>query len=1022
MKWFTTPALLAAAVFSAAVVIPFLPAAKEQPNIFVLEARVASPIAGLIKVYYDIGAGYNETDASEQILNASPEPQTYRFPLPMARYRSLRFDPINGPGKVIIDGPLQITSESGRVIRKLNFSDLVSLHQIESRREVNGRLEVTPVPYANDPQLGVAFSTALTLEVTATEVVESLFTRAWRVFAALLILLWLLDRLTGVPNAVVKTGLWLKARPRRAVLLVAAAAVTLSAYPVVFMGKSFVSPNFGTTLLYEAHPTLPGYTSGVTSSPNGSDVGAALWQHVPYSFMQRRALAHGEMPLWNRYTLTGTPLLAQAQSMFGDPLHFFVILFDGASWAWDLKYLVSKWLFAAGLGWLVLAIVGHRPSAWIVTLAAPFVGFYLYRINHAAIFAVGYAPWVLYSWVQLGQAVGRRAGALWLGGLFLSNFALMNSGAAKEAYLLLLQMNLAGAVVVLVGRGSWAVKGVKCAGAAWAGALLLLITAPLWTTFLQALRAAYTVSSNPAADQIQPSLLLGAFDEIFFRPLSRGEVVFNPALNLLLLLGVLYFLATLRQHFADRTVMALAIVAAGLLAVVFGLVPPFWIWKVPLLATVGHIENCCLCGLLVLLPVLAGCGFRTAAARLRTPEGRGDLVIGAVLLVALVAAWIGFRQAAHRAVFGPGTIISVVPSGQVIPVRPFIWGYLAALMVACGALAIMARRGLRGASWGAGSVIMATTCAVVLLWRHGMHSPALGFENYILQPPARANFQATSPAIEFVLAKHRAEPGRVYGLHGNVTPGWNARYGLEAIHGADGLQNKWVRNLIDVSPVKWTSSWRLYLASTDVGKARPFLDMLNVRHYLDLPGNPPVSGPALSLVKNADLNVYESASAWPRAFFTDAVTTYEQPADLMAKILAGDGRPLAAIQVGEWAANPALTRLPTDMAARNIIPATHYELAENSTSFDVHATSPGLVVLEEAWWPDMFKVAISGRAAPILRVNHAFRGVLIEAAGDFRVTFFYWPRKFTRSLILSAVGAGLLGLSLVIALRPYRPR
>jgi hypothetical protein len=88
----------------------------------------------------------------------------------------------------------------------------------------------------------------------------------------------------------------------------------------------------------------------------GADVGAMMWAHLPYSVVQHRALAGGELPLWNRYNSLGSPLLGQGQSMLGDPLHLWVVLCKGAAWAWDIKFLVAKWLFSTGLGLIVLYI------------------------------------------------------------------------------------------------------------------------------------------------------------------------------------------------------------------------------------------------------------------------------------------------------------------------------------------------------------------------------------------------------------------------------------------------------------------------------------------------------------------------------------------------------------------------------------------------------------------------------------------------------------------------------------------
>ena len=43
-----------------------------------------------------------------------------------------------------------------------------------------------------------------------------------------------------------------------------------------------------------------------------------------------------------------------------------------------------------------------------------------------------------------------------------------------------------------------------------------------------------------------------------------------------------------------------------------------------------------------------------------------------------------------------------------------------------------------------------------------------------------------------------------------------------------------------------------------------------------------------------------------------------------------------------------------------------------------------------------------------VKVNHAFKGVAIPAAGRHEVTFAYWPRHFTTALWLGAAGLGAL--------------
>jgi hypothetical protein len=314
--------------------------------------------------------------------------------------------------------------------------------------------------------------------------------------------------------------------------------------------------------------------------------------------------------------------------------------------------------------------------------------------------------------------------------------------------------------------------------------------------------------------------------------------------------------------------------------------------------------------------------------------------------------------------------------------------------------------------------LLIALCGLALVWRTGLHASAVGFDDYVSRPTVRANFHARSPAVELVRATQKAEPTRGFGLNSNFFPVWTATYALEGIHGPDALVNPYMRELVgDLPGVTRIWDWRLYVESPQAGIARPFLDALNVRYYFDLQSDQGLLGKVLKLVKVADLDVYESSTVWPRAFFSNQIEVYDQPAEFVGKIKTGDGRPFAAVQRDVLAGESALAALGREYNGRTITAATNYRLTENTTAFDIRASGPGVVVLNEAFWPGDFRAAINERRAPVLRLNHAFKGVVVPAAGDYRITFRYLPRKFPRNLMLCGIGAGLLGLSFFFALR-----
>jgi uncharacterized membrane protein YfhO len=63
-----------------------------------------------------------------------------------------------------------------------------------------------------------------------------------------------------------------------------------------------------------------------------------------------------------------------------------------------------------------------------------------------------------------------------------------------------------------------------------------------------------------------------------------------------------------------------------------------------------------------------------------------------------------------------------------------------------------------------------------------------------------------------------------------------------------------------------------------------------------------------------------------------------------------------------------------------------------------------VAVLLESWFPEDFRATVNGQEVPYFRVNHAFKGVYLSAAGIYRVEFSYWPRHLSLALALAGLG------------------
>jgi hypothetical protein len=969
-------------VFAVAAALPFITTSVVSREFYFFDVTLTSTNASTTQVFWDLGRGFSEFDSSRQPLRIEPKPVVYRYMVPMGTIQALRLDPADGPGTFTL-AHARIVDDRGRVVRAFGPDDFTAFKQIARLERIGDTLRVETTPDANDPILLLRLGAPLQLRSNP---------RIWFHFGApIAIPVFLLGLFLGTPavagwlhHRIVAARGWLTARPVAAIALVAGLTVAVQSHPVIFFGRSFATPINGSLMLYGEMPTLPGLTQRQYTATMSSDTGALLFQHLYYPMVQHEALLrHGELPLWNRYSLCGEPLLGQGQSMFGDPFNFLTILADGAAWAWDVRFVLAHWLLAAGLGLTVWRLTRHLGSALLVTIGGGFIGFFTFRLVHPANFSVCYAPWILWAWTGLVQADTSRRELRWLGALFAANWLVLTSGTVKEAYTLIACLNLAGLAWLGLLPDARGRRARLFGLAAATGGVFVLVTAPFWMSFLTALHHSFTGYDNPAqADPLALTQLLGFFDDIFYRQNPVDERVIAPALNLLFMLGVLWWCACPRLWRDDRAGRAVLLAALVPFALAFGIVPSAVILKIPYVRSIMHVGNTFSCALLILAAVLAGCGFRDAMARM---ADRGWWpVFGRVLALA------------------GGLAVAYFFSVRGHSVSPFFQGYVPALALAGLALPL-------GVRWAActrrpGPLYIALLIGgPLLLWRHSQYNHTV-FEQYAFVPGARCDLRAPSPAIAFI-NEDRREPGRVVGWEHNLFPSYNTALHLEGLYGVDALRNRYYQELAKTFDLERVWEWDGINQEADAPSLRPPHDLMNVTYYLASHRGPPRSIAGLRLLVPLDLDVYESPTAWPRAFFTDRLAVYDRVGDFAARVRAGDGRPFAAIQADQ----PGAPVLSADLAGRAVRPATDYRLTANTTTFVIDAPGPGLAVLAESYYQDDFQVTVDGRPATYFRVNHAFKGVAVASAGRHKITFAYWPEHFTIALALG--GAGLLLLA-----------
>jgi len=123
-----------------------------------LEVRLLARERASSQLFIDVGRGINEADSVSARLEASAVPQSYYYRLSQQPVRALRFDPLDGPGRVEIER-LRIVDARGHTVRLLALGALRPAGPDVSLRIVG---EVASVDATGgDPRLEVGLATPI---------------------------------------------------------------------------------------------------------------------------------------------------------------------------------------------------------------------------------------------------------------------------------------------------------------------------------------------------------------------------------------------------------------------------------------------------------------------------------------------------------------------------------------------------------------------------------------------------------------------------------------------------------------------------------------------------------------------------------------------------------------------------------------------------------------------------------------------------------------------------------------------
>ena len=793
-----------------------------------------------------------------------------------------------------------------------------------------------------------------------------------------------LEPKTRQPGLVKQVSEWNAKHPVLAIMLVSLLAVVINCYPIIFCGRSYVSPTCVGPLVYSWWPSLPGMKTG--PAPNvfqhGIDTAAMMWWDVPAGFIESRSLLeYGELPLWNRYSHAGDTLIGQAVSMLGDPLQLIVILGRGSAGAWDIKFLAAKFVFCVGFGLLVLRLLGGRPLSLIYAALAAYCGAFYYIINHPAFFVFSYAPWILLSALGLLDLQSKRHvrwGLVWL----LVNFACFNAGHVEIAVDMIGGLNLAALAWALTGGRNVADSARVLGRMAVSTLLLLGLTAPVWMSFLGALDGG-SAHSVVRVIQLPLKCLPGVFDDLFDFFLA-GTPPFNalaPETSLLVLVGCIMTAWQWRQLKGERFfwVNSGAILLWG--GCVFGWIPAFVFAAIPLLNRVGHIYTDFSYLLVIHLTIQSAYGFKCLA---KVENFRRS----AVVLVGMVLVFEG---------------MIVLACGFGLMHWSIEWNYL--LCAAAGAVGAPLLFTFFKSRDHQISAIRWLGIGILGFIPHGRFALYhQGNDALLMLPGPRETLNTPSQAIDKI-KMDKSGSFRVVGLQWSFVGDYSAVYGIEDIRSCAPLSNGEFINLFrDFPGIKFDGVWGIQVV--DPVQAQPLLNLLNVKYLLARPDVSDHERPGFRLTDRSDFGVWENLQVWPRAFFANQVVSIAANEKFINHLLKNSQQPFIALTREEIEKQPGLQQLETTNQA-TLSPATNYRLFPNSTEFDIHAPATGMVCLTEGQAKD-FTAMANNESKKVLTVNRAFKGIYLDQPGDYHIQFIYRPRYWRLACACFWISAGMV--------------
>jgi hypothetical protein len=709
------------------------------------------------------------------------------------------------------------------------------------------------------------------------------------------------------------------------------------------------------------------------------ELGDLVTEVYPWRAFAGREVQQGELPLWNPYVFLGAPFQAHPCSAMFDALNWLYYVLPAPA-AWSLCFMLRA--FLAGLfAFLFVRALGASPAGALAAgLAFGFSGFMLVWRGWPHADSALWLPLVCLGVHRLRLRPGPRAVAL-----AAAAFALPLLGGHPAITLYVVAVGLAYAAFRLLWPppGSPPARGRFVVLAGLAGVLALGLAAVQLLPSLEWIQATQRSPVSSARGALaRPAWEIAS---LFYRDAgSNPNAVGMRVPEAVTYSGVLTVMAALGAalHRDRRAAAFWALVLLLAVQVVYGWGPLYWVSRqAPFVAAQNNLRvSLVICFALV---TLAGLGF-TALERVAAGERVGPaawmpslagLLLGAAALAALNAHTLPARW--------PPGLRHGLPSSLVLL-------GLGAALLCPPVLRALGPRGFAAAA-------LTLLAADVLSFGYG-HVPFV----------PRAQIYPEAPVLRY-LAEASPPPSRHVAL--DLVAPTNAVEMMYRLPSPTGYDVPLKRTYEVMAPLSMGVVGGTLDSATVAQADHRLLDLFNVKHLMAttwnqsaarLEARPDRFRPVYS---RGAVRLFENLRVLPRALVVpgEGLEVVSEPSAVLARLASPGFDPTRQV-IGDrrppWTGPPA--REPGTAGA--------VETLANEIRLTAEAPGAAVLVLSDTYYPG-WKAWIDGRETEVLRVNHALKGVPLEA-GRHQVRFRFDPWRFRVGAWVSAVTAlVLIGLA-----------